>query len=487
MSDKSGAVAPRTFISYSWSSPTHESWVLALAERLMQDGVEVLLDKWDLKPGQDAQVFMEQMVSAPSVTKVLMICDRTYVEKANVRTGGVGTESQIISPKLYEDNSATQTKFAAVCTALDADGKAYVPIFYSGRIYFDFTSPDRAEIQYDELLRWLLDKPRYIKPALGSVPSSIANPEGSGTTTSSRARRVEDALRQGLSSAPGLLRDYVDAVVAELPHFKIDLQDGEHHDDAVVREVERLRPYSNEFQNIVSALVRYSPSRAIFDILLSSLEQVATFMYRPPDVNTWREDDFDAYKIFSHEIFLTTFAITLREKQFDLSSAQVNRAYFIRGLDRNAQSRSSVSFTAFCELPSALDRRSSRLNLRRQSLHADYIKEWHERHSLTFDDVMQADFVLWIASLVRLTADDWRRWYPITLVFAANRFSPFEIFARSESRAFFASLLPVLGVDGADKLRAILSDPKAGGGLSFGYHTISSQRLANIENLASLP
>lgn len=39
----------KVFISYSWTNVTHEKWVLELAERLVSDGVDVVLDKWDLK------------------------------------------------------------------------------------------------------------------------------------------------------------------------------------------------------------------------------------------------------------------------------------------------------------------------------------------------------------------------------------------------------------------------------------------------------
>lgn len=38
---------PKVFISYSWTNPEHEKWVIELAEGLVKDGVHVLLDKWD--------------------------------------------------------------------------------------------------------------------------------------------------------------------------------------------------------------------------------------------------------------------------------------------------------------------------------------------------------------------------------------------------------------------------------------------------------
>ena len=58
----------KVFISYSWSSPEHEEWVINIAERLMSDGIEVIIDKWDLKEGHDMFDFMESMVKSPKVT-----------------------------------------------------------------------------------------------------------------------------------------------------------------------------------------------------------------------------------------------------------------------------------------------------------------------------------------------------------------------------------------------------------------------------------
>ncbi len=43
----------------------------------MQDGVQAVFDKWDLKVGHDANAFMETMVTGPTVTEVLLVCDAT--------------------------------------------------------------------------------------------------------------------------------------------------------------------------------------------------------------------------------------------------------------------------------------------------------------------------------------------------------------------------------------------------------------------------
>ncbi len=57
----------RLFISYSWSTPEHEDWVLRLATELRESGIDVILDKWNLKEGHDAFAFMEKMVSDKDV------------------------------------------------------------------------------------------------------------------------------------------------------------------------------------------------------------------------------------------------------------------------------------------------------------------------------------------------------------------------------------------------------------------------------------
>lgn len=39
---------PRIFISYSWSSPEQEQRVLDIATELVECGIDVVLDKWNV-------------------------------------------------------------------------------------------------------------------------------------------------------------------------------------------------------------------------------------------------------------------------------------------------------------------------------------------------------------------------------------------------------------------------------------------------------
>lgn len=166
---------PKVFISYAWTSPEHEALVLDLATSLRSHGVDAVLDKWDLKPGQDKYTFMEAMVTDPAIQKVLMLCDRRYQEKADQRTGGVGTESQIISSEVY--SKVKETKFIPLICEYDDDGQPCLPIFLKNRIYIDISDDVKYGSGLEELLRQIYEQPFHQKPRLGSAPSFL-KPDG---------------------------------------------------------------------------------------------------------------------------------------------------------------------------------------------------------------------------------------------------------------------------------------------------------------------
>ena len=60
---------PKLFVSYSWTSPDHEAWVLQLATELRESGVDVILDKWDTTSQsiREAESEREQEAGAVSV------------------------------------------------------------------------------------------------------------------------------------------------------------------------------------------------------------------------------------------------------------------------------------------------------------------------------------------------------------------------------------------------------------------------------------
>lgn len=153
---------PKVFISYSWTSEKYKAIVLQLAEALVQESVDVILDRWDLHAGHDRFAFMEQSIKMAD--KVLVLCDKKYTEKANAREGGVGTETEIITPDVYENHA--QEKFIPV---IMEDFKC-VPTYLKSRMGIDFRDGHREQ-GFDELLHIIYNKPMHVKPPLGKPPS----------------------------------------------------------------------------------------------------------------------------------------------------------------------------------------------------------------------------------------------------------------------------------------------------------------------------
>jgi hypothetical protein len=228
-------ISPKAFISYSWSSVTHQEWVLTLATRLREDGVDVSLDKWDLKEGHDALAFMERMVSDPSVTKVIVVSDKIYTEKADGRKGGVGTEAQIISPEVYAKSK--QDKFCAVVTEMDPEGRPYLPIYYGSRIYVDLSNDDAYATNYDQLLRWIFGKPAHPKPSLGRPPSFVTDERSPVLAVDAKFRRAADAIKQNASNSIGALNDYLDTLSAGFERLRISQRNDPLFDESVIRSI----------------------------------------------------------------------------------------------------------------------------------------------------------------------------------------------------------------------------------------------------------
>lgn len=455
-----------------------------LASRLREDGVDVILDKWDLKPGHDSIAFMESMVTDKSVTKVIMICDRVYVEKADARQGGVGTESQIISPEIYA--SSSQDKFAAVMTEADEQGQAYIPTYYRGRIYFNFLSGETFEDSYEQLLRWLVNRPQHVKPKLGAVPESILSVKPAATATQSRAKRAEDALRQGASSSAAMVREYSEALLPELKALAPQIGNREEADEKILAAVDAMRPYVRQFSEIVLTAARYAEDMRIWDAVLMLVERIGRLMSRDEDVTNWHSHQFDAFKIIANNLFLSLIALCVDEDRFDLACAALARPWLLREHD-GANRRSTSDFSAFNQHVASLDHRNQRLRLNRISLEADILRNAHPQGSLpSFESILQADFIIFLRSLDEANEG---RWYPFPQVYAADRFSPYPVFARAESAGYFKTLAPVLGVADLESFKQRVEAFNASSRASqmFAHHGFPVSYLANLAFLGTRP
>ena len=157
-------MAPKVFVSYAHSSPDHSDWVLHLATRLRANGVDVVLDRWNLLLGKNVAAFIENGLSESNW--IMCICSEDFVQKANDGRGGVGYEKMIISADLLSDSNLDWV----IPAIRDNAGPQIVPTFLRNRFYVDFRDDRLYESKYEELLRTLHGVPVLPIPPLGRNP-----------------------------------------------------------------------------------------------------------------------------------------------------------------------------------------------------------------------------------------------------------------------------------------------------------------------------
>jgi hypothetical protein len=474
-------VPPKLFVSYSWSTPDHEAWVLRLATDLRESGVDVILDKWDLKKGHDAHAFMEKMVSDPQIKKVILICDKVYVDKADGRTGGVGTEAQIISGEIYSKQE--QDKFVAIVVERDVNGKALLPVYYSSRIYIDFSDSSEFSKSFEDLLRWAYDKPLFLKPDLGQIPKFLSVEAEGGVTlaTSFTLKRALEGIRSHREHAIPAMVEYFNQLVEGLEKFRIE-RNSTAPDDAVVNSVEAFLPYRNNAIEVFVTLAKYIDTLESRTQLHRFFERLLPYVDRPAHLTTFYGWEWDNFLFIVHELFLYAMAVLIREEHFESAAYLLASPYYIP-TSESYRPDPTVSFRAFSQPVTSLAQRNGRLNLGRLSLRADLLRERCKGVGIEFRHVVQADFILFLRS--HMSSEETGYWFPETLVYDSG---PLEVFVRSKSLSYFKRVLVMFGLNTKQEFVAFIEALSASRRIPYWqYQSFSPAHLAGVDKLATLP
>jgi len=156
----------KVFISYSWDSEAHRNWILQLANKLIENGVNVILDQYESTAGKNLTHSMEKNIKESD--KVLLILTPNYKIKAEGRLGGVGFEYSLINEELYR-NQIENRKFIPILR--EGDPENSIPGFLKSFIWLNMNDVKRFEADFEILLREIYDEPIITKPPLGKRPS----------------------------------------------------------------------------------------------------------------------------------------------------------------------------------------------------------------------------------------------------------------------------------------------------------------------------
>ena len=478
----SGTPSPTVFISYSWSSEDREEWVLRLATELFENGVQAVLDKWDLRPGEDAAHFMERMVNDPSVTKVIMVCDRAYKEKADARRGGAGTEAQILSAELY--GRRENNKVCGVVAERDEAGRPYLPTYYASRIYIDMSDETERTDRFEELLRWVFDKPLLVRPPLGRKPAYID--DGSDPLdlqTSTRARRASDALRGHKPYWKEALQEYGACLLDGFERLRI--KPGNDFPERFKESIASFTPYRNEALQLVARVSAHDLGTEAHQAIHRLFEGALRYTTFPDGVSSYSENEYDNYRFIIYELYLLTVAHALKAENFALANFVINQPYYSAELAR-LTGETMVPFTILqSQGIQTIDALNHRYPPVKMAPRAYLVGSRLDGTGLKVVDVQQADLVL--ALVARRIQGAHAYWWPDTLILSPAR-QALPVFARSRSKAYFLRLHEMLKLSNEQLTQMVAEIDREGGffrGIAFIGPNVSV--LVGLPSLCSAP
>lgn len=440
---------PKVFISYSWHPEKNKIWVQRLAERLIQDGVNVKLDVWDLKHGHDKYVFMEQMVKDSDIKKVLVICNEDYARKADDRTGGVGTESTIMSSDIY--SLAEQTKFIPILVE-KKNGEPCLPTFLKSRMYIDMSSNDIYELGYDQLLRDIYEKPLLRKPALGKMPSYLEADEPVLLSTAQEQRMLKEKVAESTNLQTWIAK-YCDKLIESLDQFKVTFRGGKTGDliEMIEKSIASMQVVNNDFITFVETVASNSECNGkqfvdFFEKLLQYYEDKDIELASSTD--SWHLCN-DNYRFFNYELFLSFAAIMLKYERFDIIKEVVDTDYCILS-NRLGRQIKALNFAEFQKHNYTLDYYKGNNGYSSSSQVANLMRNYGGDK---FNTWVEVDFLLYYLSLIYgKPGDRMSMWYPTLSIY--NR--AFEILPKIASMRYFEKAKVMFDVGDKDSFKTLL-------------------------------
>lgn len=471
----------KIFVSYSWHPEENKIRVQQLARRLMSDGVDVILDVWSLKDGQDKYVFMEKMVTDPDINKVLIICNKDYAEKADNRKGGVGTESTIMSDEIY--SKAEQTKFLPIVFEKGDDGMIYKPHFLKSRIHIDMSSDDCYEMGYEQLLRDIFDKPLIKKPALGSMPAFLETDEPILLSTA-KEQRLLKVKNEESSSFKDWVERYFEKLIASLDQFKISFRGGNIKDlvDQIEKSIDSMQMVNNDFINFLETVSTNEECKGeqfvdFFENLLQYYEDNNIALATSNSVSYLVNDN---YRFFNYELFLSFAAIILKHQRFDIIRDVVSADFCILS-NRIGREVMPLNYVEFQKYNYTLDR--FKKNLRNSNLISEAATLLKSKmDGKLFEEMVEADILLYYLSLVYVKTEElYDTWYPELSIYNSS----FTILPKLASSRYFEKTKILFGVDDKESFVTLIKGLKDNLQRDGYHHIPSVQQGLGVDKVCS--
>ncbi len=306
--------------------------------------------------------------------------------------------------------------------------------------------------------------------------------------TSCEFRRLLEAFENSQPNAEDTLDEYFDLFSNNLNRFRLAPSNGvTDFDEQVLNSIKQFIPGRNELIKVFSLIVQYDKTTTTNAprIIHKFFESLIKYTNRPEGIISDYEWEYDNFKFIVHESFLLCIAIFLKYEKFKFVEYLLNERYDIKKGEDDSQSKMEL-FAVFGNHLESLVHRNAPLHLNKSSFHANTLKNRCTNSGISFNDMMQADSLLYLAGLIQIVKDN-QYWWPETLSFNRPYGGVFKIFSRSESTKYFNRLARTLDIKGKEDLDSFVERIKTGevNIPGWDYVRMNPLKLMNYERLCS--
>ena len=440
----------KVFISYAWGNSEYQEWVVDLATRLMDDTVDVVLDRWSLKDGHDIHSFMEEMVKAEDIFRVLIISDKKYTEKANGREGGVGTETQIITPNIYSKEK--QDKFIPLVKERDEDGTAYLPIYLKSRKYIDFSSDEHFENSYEELLRNILEVPSLPKPKLGTTaPAYITDPSFNLSETHNKVKTIDSQITKIGKVSYKELANFIEIFQDKLWDFEVINSPNEiiGYGEVLYGNLQKFKPLKDDFVKFINLISSHEVDN-VEELLIEFFETAPLYQSPREEGGSWNAVQFEIFKVIFHELFLYTIAIALKNKNYKLTADLLYSQYYQK--DKFERKPKTSDFTFIWSYHENLEKYFFQFS-RKVTGFGEYVTA-NLSDGLKKSDIILADTLCYFISYLDET-NHYDLWFPFTYIYGESHSISF--FDKMTSQKHFDNVKQIFNIASVSELKSKLN------------------------------
>ena len=450
-------IHPKVFISYSWAI---QDKVKELADRLIHDGINVIIDIYDLQSGNDKYAFMEQQVTDSTIDHVLVICDKTYAEKADRRIGGVGDETAIITPEIY--GKIKQTKFIPVVFEKDSNNTPYCPAYIKRNIYVDLSVEESFELEYENLLRDLYNMPSSKKPELGERPKWIDNNNVDLSKARTILKQIKD-LHDNNNAIDILSRTAIYTFIETARQYSIT--SSADVPSSLITLIAHTKLFRDCFVDFcITLLENGCEADKIITLFFESFYNELTKPVKPgepiPSNDLYTQANIELIEFITWELFIDMTALLLFFNRYDLLYRILNHSYYVRSTpccDGLVYKSYTFFSKSFATIEGKCKPISTNPNL--LSLAADIItgREWPP--FLTMESISNADIVLHQMSTIlfckQINVFRGNSWFPYCYVYHKRTQS---IWRKLESVNYCIEMAPLFGVKTVNEIKAKVLD-----------------------------